>query len=301
MRKSTGRNGEEKAEKKAPANTPFVTSDELDQRLKSEPAAGIIAHRFLPGVDLNEVTASELRNVAMTVIADDDKATTVRFMFLSLMSLGAATVTTILTAIGLIFIPSTRKLWVIVLAGAIVWVFIRRRFEFFNRARSLPFYAAAAQIGVEQAAEKPSTGQVSRGVESVYLAGGHRSEWRDHVTGSVPVLTYRNPKEHSLADPRAYTAWDLEGVRRSDVVFAYLERDNPSGYGLAVEVGYAAGLGKHVIFVDGKSEGDGDEARYLQIIHQTANVSFTTLGDAVKYLGKLALLRQVPKEGDIAG
>ena len=43
--------------------------------------------------------------------------------------------------------------------------------------------------------------------------------------------------------------WDLAAVRDCDLVIGYLEHDNPSGIGLAAEVGYAKALGKLIWLV----------------------------------------------------
>lgn len=285
--------------------SPFVRPSDLDARLTASPAARVILNHFLPAAEASEVSASDLRNIAMTIIPDDDKATTVRFMFLALMSQGVATVTLLLTVVALIALPTMRDWRPILLSTVITWLFIRRRFEFFTRSRSLPFSMGAAQIGIQQPGGEAAGPAAAKGIESVYLAGGHGKSWRDRVTSAVPVLTYRDPSVHEIIEPRTYTAWDLEAVRRSDVVLAYLDKDNPSGYGLAVEVGYAAAAGKHVIFVDEKSASNEKVARYLQIIHQTANVSFAGLDEALEYLKRLALMRRIPKnsapESQIAG
>ena len=73
----------------------------------------------------------------------------------------------------------------------------------------------------------------------VYLAGGFQSGWQDTVMQAVPSLDYLDPRSHGLKSKTEYTAWDLEAVRRSDCVFAYLEATNPGGYALALEVGFA--------------------------------------------------------------
>ena len=88
----------------------------------------------------------------------------------------------------------------------------------------------------------------------VYLSGGMNSNWRsavDYLRGAPWIdVRFVNPCEHKLRDPRHYTAWDLKGIEICDIVFAYLASNNPSGIGLALEVGYAKALGKPVILVN---------------------------------------------------
>ena len=86
----------------------------------------------------------------------------------------------------------------------------------------------------------------------VYLAGGMRSPWRNDVVSyfyNLPDVEFLDPSTHGLTDEAEYTHWDLDAVKQSDVVFAYLEADNPSGYGMSLELGYAYALGKTIIFV----------------------------------------------------
>lgn len=101
----------------------------------------------------------------------------------------------------------------------------------------------------------------------VYLAGGLNSKWRDRVMAEVPDAIYIDPRTHDLEDDaRAYAAWDLLGVDRCDIVFAYLERDNPSGLGLALEMGYAKAKGKAILLVDERCDGHTDMLRMAATI-----------------------------------
>ena len=92
----------------------------------------------------------------------------------------------------------------------------------------------------------------------VYLSGGMNSNWRNGLNylRDAPWVdvSFINPCEHRLISPRHYTAWDLKGVEICDIVFAYLASNNPSGGGLALEVGYAKALGKTIILVNEKQD-----------------------------------------------
>ena len=88
------------------------------------------------------------------------------------------------------------------------------------------------------------------------------------------------PVDYSF--PQVYTAWDLWAVRECDIVFVYIEKDNPSGIGLALEVGYAKALGKTIIMVN-----EQQDNRYTHIIEQTADVVFTSFDDGVEFLRNL--------------
>lgn len=82
-----------------------------------------------------------------------------------------------------------------------------------------------------------------------YLAGGMRGRnWQDEVIERLSHSghTFLDPRSHGLTDALDYTLWDLGGVAVSDGVIAYMERDNPSGIGLTLEIGMAIGMGKPV-------------------------------------------------------
>lgn len=126
---------------------------------------------------------------------------------------------------------------------------------------------------------------------AIYLAGGMRTNWQDKVTAriqrlTVPVL-FIDPRNHGYADEVSYTSWDICGVERSDIVFAYLEADNPSGAGLALELGVAEGLrragqaAKHVIFV---CEPDHPHYRYFGMARACADVVAPTLQEGIEEL-----------------
>lgn len=116
---------------------------------------------------------------------------------------------------------------------------------------------------------------------TVYLSGGMHSEWREFVKDSVPRLAYIDPCEHSLDKPGEYTAWDLFGVRQCDILLAYMEKDNPSGIGLALELGMAKALGKLTILIDDRDD------RYTAILQYAAELTFDYLADAIGFLARL--------------
>lgn len=80
---------------------------------------------------------------------------------------------------------------------------------------------------------------------TVYLAGGMESGWQDRVKEACPEFNYIDPR-----DSNNWTAWDVSGVKQADVIFAYLEEDNPSGWRMTLEMGIVVGQGKFIIFVN---------------------------------------------------
>jgi len=95
---------------------------------------------------------------------------------------------------------------------------------------------------------------------TIYLAGGLKGGWRDVQVELLRKIARERDVQLTVLDPRAwqdecstpelYTIRDLEAVRACDVLLFTMGPSNPSGYGLSVEVGYAAALGKRIVFLD---------------------------------------------------
>jgi nucleoside 2-deoxyribosyltransferase len=158
-------------------------------------------------------------------------------------------------------------------------IFLDRRYEFNKRALTIPFSMAVDSLRNE--APKENKNMV------IYLAGGFTSNWQSDVIKLNPSLSFLDPRNHQLSETLQYTNWDLQAIRKSDLIFAYLEKNNPGGYALALEIGYAKALGKHIIFVDEKSKSNDEISKYLAMIHACADVTFNTLNEGILYLAKL--------------
>ena len=115
---------------------------------------------------------------------------------------------------------------------------------------------------------------------TVYLAGGHKSGWQNRVKQHFKGICFLDPSTHNLKNPREYTAWDLALIRRADIVFAYLELSNPSGYGMALEIGYAKALQKMIILVNEKTS-------YTDMIESMCDVVYKNLENGITYLKQL--------------
>lgn len=130
-----------------------------------------------------------------------------------------------------------------------------------------------------------------RKVPVVYLAGGMKSGWQDRVKEAVPGVIFVDPREHALKDEQGYTAWDLAGVELADVVFGYIEKDNPGGAGLAVEFGWGARAGKALVLVE--QSGYAQE-RYFGMVRALAHARFE--GDA-GFDQAVACLKTIREQG----
>ena len=124
----------------------------------------------------------------------------------------------------------------------------------------------------------------------IYLAGGMKSEWQNIVKGKFRnSFIFFNPQDHKLNNPQEYTVWDLHFVKQSDIVLAYLNKENPSGYGLTLEIGYAKALNKTVILIDERSKEDLPFSGFFKIVRETADVVFEDFDSGLKYLEKFSI------------
>jgi len=114
----------------------------------------------------------------------------------------------------------------------------------------------------------------------VYLAGGHHSDWRDTVK-KIKTVEFFDPKLKPNKRWSEYGTWDEHYIKQCDICFAYMDKANPSGYGMAAEIGYAKASGKTVIFV---LEAGHEKDRYLQFLKQFADIIYDNLEDGIEYL-----------------
>ncbi len=119
----------------------------------------------------------------------------------------------------------------------------------------------------------------------VFLSGGFKSNWQSKIIEKYnDNFIFFNPREHGLTEPNQYTVWDIHFIKECDVFFAYMEDTNPSGYGLAFELGLAYGLNKTIILIDERSINNQIFNNYFRIVHQPSSIVFDNFEDGVKYL-----------------
>jgi len=281
---------------------------ELSEKLAQDPIFKAFLDALLKRIPSLTAEASQIanyrtwRNLALSV-AQEHSHLVYRFTFLSLLNLGIATVliSTNVAWLGLRLAKGlgvsveviSFNLWLLIMLIASP-LFLERYYYFSRIAFQLPISMAVAKLDLQTPqtpiklasdVKVPSATPLTGGQRlRVYLAGGFQSGWQDTVIRAVPSLDYFDPRSHGLKAKTEYTAWDLEAVRRSDCVFAYLEVANPGGYALALEIGFAKALGKFVILVDEKSPADEQAARYLEMLTETSEVACKTLQEGIKFL-----------------
>ncbi len=142
---------------------------------------------------------------------------------------------------------------------------------------TVPLYAPKA-IPIYQSASK-----------RVYLAGGMHSAWRKVITkrleGTASNYGFIDPMDNKMKNPDQYTFWDLRSIEQCDILLGYMDRTNPSGYGLNLEIGYAKALNKTIILVvPADFTRDDDRSRYFEMARVCADVIIKTLDDAAYFL-----------------
>lgn len=127
---------------------------------------------------------------------------------------------------------------------------------------------------------------------TVYLAGGMKSGWSNEVISRLQnEFTFYDPAKHGLQNSEQYTQWDIHQLHHSDIVFGFLEKENPSGVGMALEIGYARAMNKTIILVDEKTGLDDVSTNRFAIVRNSANVVFDNLQDGIDYLESFLIKR----------
>jgi nucleoside 2-deoxyribosyltransferase len=113
----------------------------------------------------------------------------------------------------------------------------------------------------------------------VYLAGGFKSGWQDKVINhlSFKDIQFFDPRTNE-SDVKSFYPRDIAALKTCDVVFAYLETSNPGGMNMAFELGYAAALGKRIIFVNERTD------RYMDMLIAASWRYTADLGEAIAAL-----------------
>ena len=247
---------------------------------------------------------SQLRNIAMSFLTQEQYQLIHRFMFLSLLNLSVAVALLVLCLMSVLSPLLVKWLGFAIWDGPSLFWFlvlvpflIERRFTFYKTSMATPFSMALGYLTVQRSKKSGPEGDcptnVSSGKPKVYLAGGMRSGWQDQVMSRLAGADYYDPREHKYKDVRHYTEWDLEAIKRSDWMFAYFEAENPSGFGLALEIGFAKALNKTVILVDEKSASDDEVRNYFAMCREAADVCFDDLGKALDYAISLRLAESI--------
>ncbi|MDE1906746.1 MAG: hypothetical protein KGH75_09900 [Rhodospirillales bacterium] len=118
--------------------------------------------------------------------------------------------------------------------------------------------------------------------KTIYFAGGMQNGWQEYFAQLQQKYECLDPRSWSSPDPAIYTAKDIDGVTKSDLVLVYMDSKNPSGYGLSVELGLAYGLNKIIVFVD-QIKNDW-RSKYYGMHREMATVVVNSVKEAIDFI-----------------
>jgi hypothetical protein len=115
----------------------------------------------------------------------------------------------------------------------------------------------------------------------LYLAGGFYGGWQNGVKAYLgDRFCYYDPRiDADQTTIAAYTMTDFERAKMCDWMLAYYEIDNPSGLGLAAEIGIARTMGRRIIYVD-------EHPRIHGLLAGLASEVFTDLDSALEWMAQ---------------
>lgn len=142
-------------------------------------------------------------------------------------------------------------------------------------------------------------------MKKVYLSGGFVTNWQDELIDNMPNIIFYDPRKLGIdglprLPPSIYAPMDKKMIEDCDIVFAYLEADNPTPINIIAELCYAKGLGKTTIFCVEwtqqniqklrtlKPNGDWFKPHYLDMVIFWMDFVFTDFGQAKQLLSILA-------------
>ena len=123
--------------------------------------------------------------------------------------------------------------------------------------------------------------------KKIYLAGGFKSGWQDRIVELLPNHKFFDPRKHELDNPSDYTDWDLNAIRQSDLIIAFMEKGNPGGYALSLEIGYARALDKKIILID--EHDDIQRKRYFEMVREVSDECYDSFDS---FLSKIDVLEK---------
>lgn len=86
----------------------------------------------------------------------------------------------------------------------------------------------------------------------VFLSGDTRTDWQSTIMDRFPDHTFFDPRTLSNKTYKEMAETELNWINQSDIVFAYLNKENPYGFGTCFEIGYSVAQKKTIVYVDEK-------------------------------------------------
>lgn len=119
----------------------------------------------------------------------------------------------------------------------------------------------------------------------IYLAGGLKTNWQQPLIELLsPYFEIYNPMDLYGLDIREVARTEKSWLEDSDFVLAYLEKTNPTGFGLAFELGFALARHTPSVFVNEWDSRTGEWAEEISGSHIVKSLS-----EAVEYARQFAV------------
>lgn len=115
----------------------------------------------------------------------------------------------------------------------------------------------------------------------IFLSGDTHSDWRKPLIERFDGHTFYDPTTCSDLSYPEMARVEREWIDESDIIFAYLSRSNPFGYGTVFEIGYAVANKKTIIYIDEK------QVPSSKWVAEHVAFRFTDLDNGIEQLGKL--------------
>lgn len=126
-------------------------------------------------------------------------------------------------------------------------------------------------------------------VPVIYLAGGMKGDWQDRIIENCKGAIFIDPRKSGQPAENEYTAWDLAAVERCDAIIGLMESTNPGGSGLAVEFGWGASIGRHLMLVE---EAGFPQERYFGMVRAIANQACKAASHAEAVQAAITMVQQ---------
>jgi len=121
----------------------------------------------------------------------------------------------------------------------------------------------------------------------IFLSGSlFLEDWQSKAISELgnDNFLFLNPRRHGLSDSFEYTQCDLFYLDLCDIFLGYMQKENPSGFGLSFELGYAVAKGKLTILVDEKSLSDSEFKKKFEIVREACILLFENIDGAIDYI-----------------
>jgi len=115
----------------------------------------------------------------------------------------------------------------------------------------------------------------------VFLSGDTHGTWQTDIMKQYPDHRYFDPRTVSNKTLQEMALIERQWIDESDILFSYLSKTNPYGFGTCFEIGYAVAKRKVIIYIDEK------QVSSSQWLAQHPVYAYATLAEGIAKLADL--------------